>query len=854
MKQFENNYYVKSLIKPISQVSTNSAVTRSIEQKPPSYLTFTRKKHKRKNETAIKLPELQPSSIRAKTEQDQPVVNQLKKSIIIISRKPSGVVLSQRIKTQPSIQVWEPEIKEIQEVQQINLNQPQFIDVLCEELILKQKLPELQKKNKIICKIKINELEIFQDRSSRILRKIIQLLKTQRERSEEKELKNKIATDTQMFKSNIFLQTQTQTQYLPQQSLHNSKEMLFQQQLSAIPKKHTKFSSQITLTHQDESLKPMKSLIEAIKEKPQDIVKQPSISATTPQFPINNKKKIKVLIECTEEQKQNKMEFYIPQYMEEDSTKILQQQNEVLEIKNTKKSNIYSLVSKNMFNKKINKLQNINDQITDEFHSDKATQFIRYYLQNYILKCLNQNKLKEKREDEIIQDIIRQDSRIDQQLLISKTLLDQSIIQDFQTTRLLDINSVIYRCPEPYDSQNSIMISDYSYLTSKSQMEYSYDEGMKLKFLCSSGLFSQSNQKEKFIKSIISTISDESKNKLLHMEIIAFENDIKQIIHIDYELPHQPHLEAINRLFLRIHRRDRKKYLQKFMKKYEIICVGLFEDNFKHLMNNAEKRFIKFCYQQQSNSLMDNTSLKCSNMLKSRHQRETTIETIPKQMNLMTLSLPPGTKSRSESPSNISETKTQKNGSQNQQGLVRNASRKPLQKFLQVQGVTKIQSQSQISKVNNLSVVKEKEQQIIIKQNQQTQQNNKQTNPNQLSMDPYSLLFRNMMIQQTKNEDKTLTEKIFMIIEEHRLSDLKEILKLEATFDINYQNDEGNTMLISASKCGATLIVEYLLKNGADVNTQNYIGQTAMDIALENYQFATADIIFKYLKPENRSF
>lgn len=56
------------------------------------------------------------------------------------------------------------------------------------------------------------------------------------------------------------------------------------------------------------------------------------------------------------------------------------------------------------------------------------------------------------------------------------------------------------------------------------------------------------------------------------------------------------------------------------------------------------------------------------------------------------------------------------------------------------------------------------------------------------------------------------------MVEEHRLLDLKEILKLEASMDINYQNEEGNTMLISASKCGATLIVDYLLKNGADVN------------------------------------
>ncbi|CAD8139343.1 unnamed protein product [Paramecium pentaurelia] len=852
MKQHENNYFVKSLIKPFSQVSTNSAITRSIEQKPVSYLTFSRTKHRRKNETAIKLPELQPSSLRAKTEQDQPVINELKKSIVIISRKPSGVFQSQRIKTQPSIQVWEPEVKEFIEVKEIKPEKPKFVDVLCEELILRQKFKELKEKNQIKCKIKINELEQFQDRSSRILRKIIQLLKTHRERSEEKELKSKTVIDTQMLRSNIFLQTQTQ--YLPQQSLPNSKEMLFQQQLSAIPKKHTKFSSQITLTHQDESLKPMKSLIEAIKEKSSDTGKQPSVTATTPQFPINNnKKKIKILVECPEEQKQNKMEFYIPHYMEEDSSRQQQQQNEVLEIKNPKKSNIYSLVSKNMFNKKINKIQNINDQIIDEFNSDKAVQFTRYYLQNYILKCLNQNKLKEKKDDETIPNIMKQDSKLDQQLFISKILFDQSIIQDFQPTRFLDINSFIYRCQEPFDSQNSSMLSDFSYLTNKSQLDYSYDQGMKLKYLSSSNLLNPSISQEKLIKFIISTISDDSKNILLHEQIMDFSNNTEPIIHIDYEFQSQPHFEAINRLFLRSRRKDKKKYLQQFYKKFEIVCVGLFEDNYKQPINSEEKQFIKFCYQQQSNSLMDNTSIKYSNMLKSRHQRETTIETIPKQVNLMTLSLPPATKSRSESPSNISETKTQKNASQNQQTVVRNAFRQPSQKYLQVQGGTKIQSQSQISKVHNLSVVKEKEQQIVYKQTQQIQQKNKQQQQQQ-SMDPYSLLFRNMMIQQTKNEDKTFIEKIFIMVEEHRLSDLKEILKLEASMDINYQNEDGNTMLISASKCGATQIVDYLLKNGADVNIQNYKGQTAMDVALENYQFATADIIFKYLKPENRSF
>ncbi|CAD8128786.1 unnamed protein product [Paramecium sonneborni] len=54
---------------------------------------------------------------------------------------------------------------------------------------------------------------------------------------------------------------------------------------------------------------------------------------------------------------------------------------------------------------------------------------------------------------------MKQNSKFDQQLCISKILLDQSIIQDFQTTRFLDINSIIYKCPEPDDSQDSSMIS-----------------------------------------------------------------------------------------------------------------------------------------------------------------------------------------------------------------------------------------------------------------------------------------------------------------------------------------------------------------------------------------------------------
>ncbi|CAD8128785.1 unnamed protein product [Paramecium sonneborni] len=222
---------------------------------------------------------IEPNSLRIKTELDQSVVNQLKKSVVLISRKSSGVFLYQRIKTQPSIQIQESEVKEIKFNKYNKLN-------LILMFFVKNQYQHLNHQNSNY-KIKVNVKSKY--RSSKILRKIIQLFKTHTERSEEKELKSKTIIDTQMSKFNIFLQTQTQ--HLPQQSL------LFQYQQSVITKKNTKFNSQITLTHQDESLKPMKSLIEGIKEKSQDIGNQSSICATTPQFPKNNKKKIKVFIE-----------------------------------------------------------------------------------------------------------------------------------------------------------------------------------------------------------------------------------------------------------------------------------------------------------------------------------------------------------------------------------------------------------------------------------------------------------------------------------------------------------------------------------------------------------------------------
>lgn len=55
----------------------------------------------------------------------------------------------------------------------------------------------------------------------------------------------------------------------------------------------------------------------------------------------------------------------------------------------------------------------------------------------------------------------------------------------------------------------------------------------------------------------------------------------------------------------------------------------------------------------------------------------------------------------------------------------------------------------------------------------------------------------------------------------------------QARIEIDYQEKEGNTMLMLAVYYGIIDIVEYLLSKGPNLNLRNNQGQTAADIALE---------------------
>ena len=61
----------------------------------------------------------------------------------------------------------------------------------------------------------------------------------------------------------------------------------------------------------------------------------------------------------------------------------------------------------------------------------------------------------------------------------------------------------------------------------------------------------------------------------------------------------------------------------------------------------------------------------------------------------------------------------------------------------------------------------------------------------------------------------------------------------------NIKDKNGNSLLIFAVKCNAKNIVEFLLEQGENVNSQNNDGNTALHIALRNHYFEMVDLLIK---------
>jgi len=90
-------------------------------------------------------------------------------------------------------------------------------------------------------------------------------------------------------------------------------------------------------------------------------------------------------------------------------------------------------------------------------------------------------------------------------------------------------------------------------------------------------------------------------------------------------------------------------------------------------------------------------------------------------------------------------------------------------------------------------------------------------------------LFNNKNINNNNSIRKIFYYFIQMMISYNDMSLLKFLVR--NNIDVNIKNEDGNTPLIEAIKCGSLEIVNYLIENGANCNEINNQGKSVYEIS-----------------------
>ncbi|CAD8054573.1 unnamed protein product [Paramecium primaurelia] len=722
--------------------------------------------------------------------------------------------------------------------------QLEFVEVLGENYEF-QKIPRVYHKiQRTQIKQHITEIESLNEKSCYLIRKLRQMLHTNRDK--QKLLELEIKKKKEHFIDSQFLKTLSN---MPDERTPKAIESKFNFKLSTITKKQTKINSNYSIQDTESNL-PISTIIDALKEKKEDKIENNKFDK---QLIIQQvqKKNIKVTVAFEENEKQ--IEFQMPDYIDE----IQQNYNQQTDIKQNKQSNIYSLVSKSMlqnkfalklvkkFGDKVIQTLKDNDNI-ENFNSFKASQFTRYYLQNHTQKCLE--IIYEPQQDkEEIQTISKQ--RFLNKNYYSETLqdvLNKHTLQNVkfhksQYKQQYKIETMFYTVVQNYQgnpSDNSILSLNNSQLDiSDVEIQTQFKINYIYQVL---NLMSLDDLKQQKLRVIVNIMDDETKNQFLHEELMRFPNIINLVI--------QNEDDSENNLDLTNLKTEQSQT-------YNQILIGQFEEQRNHQVTPMEKIYIELCKTQNeldSAKLNDRqiSNLQIPQISRSRLTSpigSNESKLIAKEINpvfTQGMMLKKNQKSKNllgNQKFALSSQNIMYTSSRNFQGLLNaNTNSNPnIQCFQSSEIIKTLQKESeQQTKSKSELQTKSKSSQglISIKSSLITQQ----------SMDPSSLLFRSMLLQESQQNDKSNIERAFSLIEDHRLQDLKDLLNHDQNININTQDFKGNTFLIQAARTGAFEIIQYLLRQGAEITIKNNDGLNAIQIAIIHLQFEAADEINKF--------
>ncbi|CAD8147205.1 unnamed protein product [Paramecium octaurelia] len=696
----------------------------------------------------------------------------------------------------------------------------------------------------------ITEIESLNEKSCHLMRKLRQMLHTHRDKQKLLELEIKKKKDP--F---IDLQFQKTLSNMPEERTPKAIESKFNFKLSTITKKQTKIHPNYSIQETESNL-PIKTIIDALKEKKEDKIEKNKVDKQLIIQPVQ-KKNIKVTVAFEENQKQ--IEFHMPNYIED----VIQDHDQQIEVKDNKNSNIYSLVSKSMlqnkfalrlvkkFGDKVLNTQQDNDAI-ENFNSFKASQFARYYLQNHVQKCLEilyepQQDQEEKQNKNITQYAFfkgNNSSEIfqDGSNKTSFQLLKLNVYIFLQFKKQCEVETLFHTVEcnhQGYPSDNSILSANNSQLDiSDGEIQTQF----KINYICQIvNLISPNDLKQQKLRVIVNIVDDDTKNQFLHKELMRFPEIINLVI--------QNEDDSENNL-------DQTNLKTEFSQTYNQILIGLFEEQIYHQITPMEKIYVQLCKTQKDLDLAklndrqfanlnipQNSKSRLASPIGSNESKLTVKEMNPLFAKGMIL------KKNQKSKNLLANQKFSSSSqnimfasSKNFQGLLHtnNKSNPNFQYFQCSETIQNLQQQKEAEQIKSKSEqqAKSKSSQglISIKSNFITQQ----------SMEPTSLLFRSMLLQESQQNDKSNIERAFSLIEDHRLQDLKDLLNHDQNININTQDENGNTFLIQAARTGAFEIISFLLRQGAEIAIKNNDGLNASQIAIIHLQFEAADEINRF--------
>ncbi|CAK70569.1 unnamed protein product (macronuclear) [Paramecium tetraurelia] len=748
------------------------------------------------------------------------------------------------------------------EIQQISLTSSRTENIthivkpqIYQEEILRENY-EFSKMARVYHKIKrtqiyqqITEIVSLNEKSCHLMRKLRQMLHTHRDKQNLLELEIKKKKDP--FIDSQFQKTLSN---MPEERTPKAIESKFNFKLSTITKKQTKIHPNLSIQETESNL-PIKTIIDALKENKEDKIEKNKIDK---QLMIQQvqKKNIKVTVAFEENEKQ--IEFHMPNYIDD----VFQAHDQLTDVKDNRKSNIYSLVSKSMlqnkfalrlvkkFGDKVLNTQQDNDAI-ENFNSFKASQFARYYLQNHVQRCLEIFYEPQQDQEE------KQNKNISKQSFFnsnyySETFQDGSnktSLQYLKLNKQCEIDTLFYTVAcnhQGYPSDNSILSANISQLDiSDGEIQTQF----KINYISQIvNLISLNDLKQQKLRVIVNIVDDETKNQFLHEDLMRFPEIINLVIQNEDDSENNQSYR-----FLIIYINNYCKLTKKVQKlnfpKNTITFQQDYLKNINTIKQLQRKRFTFNCVlkmtQSQQDLMIDNLNSKSrlASPIGSNESKLTVKEWNPlfakgmmlkknqKSKNLL------GNQKFSSSSQNIMFA-----SSKNFQGLLHtdNKSNPNLQQF-QCSEIIQNQQQKEVeqqikSKSEQQAKSKSSQGLISIKSNFITQQ----------SMEPTSLLFRSMLLQESQQNDKSNIERAFSLIEDHRLQDLKDLLNHDQNININTQDEKGNTFLIQAARTGAFEIISFLLRQGAEITIKNNDGLNASQIAIIHLQFEAADEINRF--------